>query len=106
MKTPIDETLNTRHRTHGDFDKNASSSQQLKNQVRTHAGFVSGCRPEQREALEMICVKIARILQGDPNCVEHWHDIQGYARLAELSIPPQVKTKKEEEDESSENDPW
>jgi hypothetical protein len=37
--------------------------------------------PDQREALEMIVVKIARIINGDPNCADSWRDIEGYARL-------------------------
>jgi hypothetical protein len=35
----------------------------------------------QREALEMIAHKIARILSGDPNHKDHWEDIAGYAEL-------------------------
>jgi len=37
---------------------------------------------EQREALEMIAVKIGRILNGDPAHADNWVDIQGYAALA------------------------
>jgi hypothetical protein len=29
----------------------------------------------QREALDMIQHKIARILHGDPNCEDHWADV-------------------------------
>jgi hypothetical protein len=36
---------------------------------------------DQIEALEMICHKIARVLNGDPNHHDHWHDIAGYATL-------------------------
>lgn len=38
------------------------------------------------EALDMICHKIARILAGDPNEPDHWHDIAGYATLVEKEI--------------------
>ena len=37
--------------------------------------------PDQAEALDMIAHKIARILNGDPNHHDHWHDIAGYATL-------------------------
>lgn len=37
--------------------------------------------PDQREALEMIAHKIARILNGDPNYADSWHDVAGYATL-------------------------
>jgi hypothetical protein len=37
--------------------------------------------PDQREALEMIAHKIARIVNGDPNYADSWLDIAGYAQL-------------------------
>ena len=37
--------------------------------------------PDQREAMEMICQKMARIMNGDPNYSDSWHDIAGYATL-------------------------
>jgi hypothetical protein len=37
--------------------------------------------PDQREALEMIQHKVARILNGDPSYHDSWHDIAGYATL-------------------------
>jgi hypothetical protein len=37
--------------------------------------------PVQKEALEMICHKMARILNGNPNEHDHWHDISGYSTL-------------------------
>ena len=42
-----------------------------------------GCdlEPDQREALEMLALKIARILNGDPNYADSWHDVAGYATL-------------------------
>ena len=40
----------------------------------------------QRESLDMIVHKIARILNGDPNHVDSWHDIAGYATLVELEL--------------------
>jgi hypothetical protein len=36
---------------------------------------------DQREALEMIAHKIARILNGDPNYSDNWIDVAGYATL-------------------------
>lgn len=40
-------------------------------------------KPFQRQALRVIADKIARILNGDPDYVDNWHDIQGYAKLVE-----------------------
>lgn len=39
--------------------------------------------PDQKEALSMIFSKIARILNGDPDHIDSWHDIAGYATLVE-----------------------
>jgi len=36
---------------------------------------------DQQEALDMICHKIGRILNGDPDYADNWHDIAGYAQL-------------------------
>lgn len=36
---------------------------------------------DQVEALEMIAHKIGRIINGDPNYADSWHDIAGYAKL-------------------------
>lgn len=41
--------------------------------------------PVKKQAIRAICGKMARILSpdGDPEHRDHWHDIQGYAKLAE-----------------------
>jgi hypothetical protein len=36
---------------------------------------------DQREAIEMICHKVACIVNGDPNYADSWRDIAGYAML-------------------------
>jgi hypothetical protein len=41
----------------------------------------------QAESLEMIAVKLARILCGDPEYLDHWADVVGYAKLAEPKEP-------------------
>ena len=35
----------------------------------------------QQEALDMIATKMARIVNGDPDKVDNWDDISGYAKL-------------------------
>ena len=37
--------------------------------------------------LGTIADKIGRILSGDPNYADNWHDIQGYAKLVEDRLP-------------------
>ncbi len=38
---------------------------------------------QHKEALDMIALKISRIVSSDGNFRDHWHDIQGYAALGE-----------------------
>jgi hypothetical protein len=41
---------------------------------------------DQRESLDMIQHKIGRILCGDPDYADSWHDIAGYAMLVEQRL--------------------
>jgi hypothetical protein len=74
----MDELLSIRRVTHGDFKVTASVAQQIKDICRCTGNSL--CAP-QREALDAIATKIARIVSGDANCKDHWHDIAGYATL-------------------------
>lgn len=70
--------IEARAKTHGDYKLQAKLAQDLKTRIRQEGGNLS---PQQQEALEMICVKIARIVCGNPNEPDHWLDVQGYAAL-------------------------
>jgi len=78
----IEETLSERHDTYGYFIYLARISQRLKkvlyNELATRNKDLA---PDQIEALEMIMHKIARIVNGDENHIDSWHDISGYATL-------------------------
>lgn len=78
--TDINETLAQRQQTHGDFETHAFISQNLKVNMYLRDGW-NDLSPMQKESLEMIAHKIARILNGNPNTHDHWHDIAGYATL-------------------------
>lgn len=71
--------LKLRRSTHGLWDVQAVTAQALKEIVRAQLGAKH--TPAQREAVEMICVKISRICCGNPDTPDHWLDIQGYAKL-------------------------
>lgn len=81
----IDNTLNERGTRYGAFVDNAEITQRLKHVMRQHSGW-GDLRLSQAEALEMIVHKIGRILNGDPNYIDSWHDIGGYAGLVERSL--------------------
>ena len=78
----VNEILDQRGERYGSFKGQAQISQQLKASLRSFEAR-RGCDldPDQREALEMIMHKIARIINGDPNYVDSWVDIAGYATL-------------------------
>lgn len=76
----IADVLEERGGRYGDFMAQSYITMQLKDVVRCRKGWEKLCS-DQQEAIEMILVKIARILNGDPNYIDNWDDIQGYAAL-------------------------
>jgi hypothetical protein len=77
--------INERAKTHGDYKSTAAWSQSLKDMFRS-SGNWHKLNDEQREALEMIAVKMARLLNGDPQFPDHWDDIAGYGKLGANSV--------------------
>lgn len=81
-KNSVQNTLQEGGSRYGDFSHNAEEAQRLKAMLKAHPNWHS-LDATKREALEVIMQKIARILNGDPNYKDNWHDIAGYAILAE-----------------------
>lgn len=78
--TDIKDTLEERGNSHGNFTENSTVSQCLKKALKMGPNY--GNLPDyQAEALDQICHKIGCIMAGDNNFHDHWHDIQGYAKL-------------------------
>lgn len=85
-QSAVEATLQERGSRYGDFSDHARIAQAVKREL------YSGPRSHemndvQRQALEVIADKMARIVCGDPCYQDNWHDIQGYARLAEERLP-------------------
>jgi hypothetical protein len=80
MNADIQETLIERGAKYGCFAKHGTISQRIKAVLRDTANWDS-LFDDQREALEMTAHKVARILNGDPDYVDSWRDIAGYAML-------------------------
>ena len=76
----IKQVLDEREKTHGSFAVHSEISQSLKSCLWHREGWLR-CSTLQREALEMILHKAARIIAGKPNHADHWQDIAGYATL-------------------------
>lgn len=78
----VDAILDERASTYGSFATQAKIAQRLKTVAHTAAGEQGKIfAHDQAEALDMIFGKIARIVNGDPNHLDSWIDIAGYAML-------------------------
>ena len=78
METNIADILAERGSRYGEFRRHAEITMKLKGIV---GDYNPGMAADQLEALDMIAHKIGRILNGDPNYVDSWVDIAGYAKL-------------------------
>lgn len=76
----IDDTLKERGDRYGVFKEHAVIAQGLKRVMWCEPGWLR-LADDQRQALEVIADKIARIINGDPDYHDNWHDIQGYVKL-------------------------
>lgn len=76
----IKDILKERRKTHGDFKETAAASQCLKSIL--HAGTRwPSMSLSQKESIEMIAHKLARVIEGNCDEPDHWQDIIGYAQL-------------------------
>lgn len=81
-ETGVDAILTERGTRYGKFKDHADVTQRLKYIIRVHMGAKYDLlEPDQQEALEMICHKLGRIANGDPDYADSWVDIAGYAKL-------------------------
>ncbi|GKS86490.1 hypothetical protein AVMA1855_20080 [Acidovorax sp. SUPP1855] len=85
----IEATLSERGSRYGDFADHAAIAQQIQDVMRASAGWAR-LNAVQKQALTVIADKQARILSGDPNYSDNWHDMQGYAKLVEDRLPAQA----------------
>lgn len=81
----LEETLNQRGGDYGDYGHMATCAQRIKEAMGPRANMSA----VQRESLDVIATKIARLCVGNPNHRDSWHDIAGYAKLAEDRLPVQ-----------------
>lgn len=81
----VDKILEQREQTHGSFRTHAQTAQYLKATMRATEKW-NELEWGQKEALEMITHKIARILNGNADYKDHWDDIAGYATLVSREL--------------------
>ena len=77
----LKETLQQRGSEYGDFAEMAFTAQTLKVML-----VNDGMSNVQREAMDLICTKLARIAHGNPDNRDSWLDLAGYANLVVLDL--------------------
>ena len=78
----VDATLDARAVEYGKFIEGAEVMQMLKRVVQNAlSNRDKVLAHDQAESLDMIIHKIGRIINGNPDVIDHWLDIAGYAQL-------------------------
>lgn len=92
----LKETLTERGSNYGPFKGHARITQLLKillkQKLDSNESYLGMPHYEQHvinEALDMICHKLGRIVNGNPLYLDSWHDIAGYATLVETTLKGQ-----------------
>jgi hypothetical protein len=89
----IEATLAERQSTYGSFEDVAFVTENIMSVLgHVRANGLSEMPNTHRMALYMIASKMARIVNGNFNHIDSWHDISGYAKLVEDLIRENNKT--------------
>lgn len=86
----IEKTLSERGSTYGSFEEQGQIEQAIKRVFHDTPNWKS-LNDDSKSALEMIATKISRILKGNPEHHDSWHDIVGYAKLVADRIERNAK---------------
>lgn len=81
----MSDILDEREKTHGDYYRVAGTAQELKDVMRRGKNWKI-LEDTQKEALEMVATKIARMLSGDHLYLDNVVDIIGYMTLLERQL--------------------
>lgn len=85
--TQIEQTLKERGSRYGCFKEHARITQNIKRAMRDSPNWEL-LSDDKKEALEMDAHKIGRILNGDPEFHDSWHDCVGYTKLVADTLIP------------------
>lgn len=81
MTKPSD-TIESREPRYGDYYERSDLKERIIEAFSEGRNWM-GLKPDARNSLFMIADKLSRILNGDPDDPDSWHDIGGYAGLVE-----------------------
>lgn len=84
-KTSIESTLQERGTRYGEFPEHARITQNIKRAMADSPNWQQ-LSDDKKECLEMVAHKLGRILNGDPEYKDSWHDIIGYTKLVENTL--------------------
>lgn len=83
----VEQVVEARGKTHGDWGKMADVAQTLKATLHQAPNW-GRLSLMQRETLDSVCTKIARIVVGDASVREHWVDLIGYLEITLHRMEP------------------
>lgn len=76
----VGDTLAERGKRYGNYLEQTAISNKIKEAMQENPAYWS-MESDQKDALEMIAVKMSRIVNGDHDYADNWADIAGYATL-------------------------
>ena len=76
----IKSTLDERGSSYGDYKGQCAVTRSIKRAIHDTPNW-EALSDDKKESLDMIAVKMGRILNGDPEYHDSWHDISGYTEL-------------------------
>lgn len=94
MSGPIENILAERQQRYGGFWNQAFFAEALQ-RIMQGAPNWTRMSHDQRQSLLMQAHKQARILTGDPNYIDSWRDVEGYARLVADRLEDAVRQRAE-----------
>jgi hypothetical protein len=80
-KDNIEKILAERGETYGPYSRVSKTAQGLKDHFRQDEDW-QYLLPQERESIDLICTKLARLLHGGGDKTDTLNDIAGYAKLA------------------------
>lgn len=76
----VGDTLTERGKRYGNYMEQTAISNKIKEAMQEIPDYWD-METDQKDALEMIAVKMSRIVNGTPDYADNWADIAGYATL-------------------------